>query len=38
MTQPFLFLQGVSVTQSGIVIGSVFFTAVIFTPLCGKMC
>jgi len=28
--------KGVSVTSSGIVIGSVFITTVIFTPLCGK--
>ena len=28
--------RGVSVTQSGLVIGTVFITKIVFTPLCGK--
>lgn len=28
--------KGVTVTQSGIVIGSVFISTIIFTPICGK--
>jgi hypothetical protein len=28
--------QGVSVTQSGFVMGTVFIATIIFTPLCGK--
>ncbi len=28
--------QGVSVTQSGHVMGAVFVATIIFTPLCGK--
>ena len=30
------FIQGVSVTQSGFVMGTVFIATIIFTPLCGK--